>query len=94
MSENDLTRPVREDLLELVSELGPTAARLGCEEELSRVHGVLETGASYQRQRAVAAASGGDLTAVVDSLLREFEENAPSVLPVVTDEPGAPGAVA
>ncbi len=32
-------------------------------------------GASYQRQRAVAAASGGDLTAVVDSLLAEFAQD-------------------
>ncbi|MDP9435191.1 MAG: glutamate--cysteine ligase, partial [Actinomycetota bacterium] len=83
VGEEDRTRPVRDDLLELVAELGPTAARLGCEEELSRVRGVLDAGASYQRQRAVAAASGGDLTAVVDSLLQEFADDRPCALPVL-----------
>ncbi|MCW2852914.1 MAG: glutamate--cysteine ligase, partial [Nocardioides sp.] len=93
VGENDETVPVRKALEDLVHELSPTAQRLGCTEELERVLGVLETGASYQRQRAVAAASGGDLTAVVDSLLHEFETNTPTSLPVVVGEPGAPGAV-
>ena len=31
-------------------------------------------GASYQRQREVAAATGGDLVAVVDSVVRELHE--------------------
>ncbi len=90
--------PVRDALADLVHELRPTAERLGCEEELERVRGVLDGGASYQRQRAVAAASGGDLTAVVDSLLQEFADDRPAVLPVISDgqpgHPGAPGAVA
>jgi carboxylate-amine ligase len=34
-------------------------------------------GASYQRQRAVAAATQGDLAAVVDSLVEEFERGRP-----------------
>ena len=34
---------------------------------------LLERGASYQRQRAVADANDGDLRAVVDSLLNEME---------------------
>ena len=96
VGEDDRTQPVREALVELVQELAPAAARLGCEEELSRVHGVLEAGASYQRQRAVAAASGGDLTAVVDSLLQEFADDRPCALPVLptpAGEPAAPGAV-
>ena len=70
--ENNDTRPLREALAELVRELQPTADRLGCTEQLDLVHDVVAGGASYQRQRAVAAASGGDLTAVVDSLLEEF----------------------
>jgi YbdK family carboxylate-amine ligase len=94
ITEDGGVRPVRDAIADLVHELRPTAQRLGCEEELDRVTGILDSGASYQRQRSVAAASGGDLTAVVDSLLREFEQNAPGVLPVLTGEPGAPGAVA
>jgi carboxylate-amine ligase len=35
---------------------------------------VLAAGASYQRQRDVATANGGDLRAVVDSLLGEMRD--------------------
>ena len=91
--EDEKVVPVRDALAELVHELRPTAQRLGCEAELDRVTGVLAAGASYQRQRAVAAASGGDLTAVVDSLLQEFADDRPYALPVVDEGPGAPGAV-
>ena len=66
--------PVRTALADLVEELRPTARRLGCEAELESVTRILELGASYQRQRAVAARSGGDLTAVVDSLLAEMRD--------------------
>lgn len=67
-------RPVRQAILDLVEELMPTAKRLGCEAELGDVLRVLDVGASYQRQRAVAAASGGDLKPVVDSLLAEMRD--------------------
>jgi glutamate---cysteine ligase / carboxylate-amine ligase len=85
--------PVRQALLELVQDLSPTAERLGCLEELQRVQTVVESGASYQRQRAVAAASGGDLTAVVDSLVDEFTGDTPVVLRPPASGQGAPGAV-
>ena len=50
-------------------------------------------------QRAVALASDGDLTAVVDSLLAEFEAGTPVWLPArepaaALGEPGAAGATA
>jgi len=77
ITEDGHVRPVREALADLVHELRPTAQRLHCEAELDRVTSVLAGGASYQRQRAVAAASGGDLTVVVDSLLREFADGRP-----------------
>lgn len=93
----DSTQPVCDALAEMVQDLRPTAERLGCLKELERVQEVLDGGASYQRQRAVAAASGGDLTAVVDSLLAEFEAGHPLVLPArpsasVVGELGAAGA--
>ena len=95
----DSVQPVREALRELVQDMLPTARRLGCEDELGMVEQVLEGGASYQRQRAVAAASGGDLAAVVDSLLAEFTQGHPVWLPArdpseVLGEPGAAGATA
>ena len=92
----DDVQPVRESLHDLVQDLRSTAERLGCAEQLEQVQQVLDAGASYQRQREVAAASGGDLTAVVDSLLVEFEQGAPSFLPArkpeeVQGESGAAG---
>ncbi|WP_100500032.1 glutamate--cysteine ligase [Geodermatophilus chilensis] len=80
-------RPVRQAITDLVEELTPTARRLGCEAELVDVERVLAVGASYQRQRAVAAAHDGDLTAVVDSLLAELRHGLPTAGP---DRPPGP----
>ena len=80
VAEDDRTLPVREAVTDLVHEMRPAAERLGCVEELNYALEVVEHGASYQRQRAVAAAAGGDLTAVVDGLLAEFAAGRP-VLP-------------
>jgi YbdK family carboxylate-amine ligase len=64
--------PITRAIEDLVERLRPVARMLGCETELLSILGVLEAGASYQRQRATAAASGGNLVAVVDSLLEEM----------------------
>ncbi|SDO33774.1 glutamate--cysteine ligase [Geodermatophilus sp. DSM 45219] len=80
--------PVRQAIADLVEELEPTARRLGCEAELADVHRILAVGASYQRQRAVALASDGDLTAVVDSLLAELRDGLPRSGP--GDQPPGP----
>ena len=85
--------PVRQALLELVQDLSPTAERLGCLDQLQHVRAVVDGGASYERQRAVAAASGGDLTAVVDCLVEEFASDTPYVLRPPAPGQGAPGAV-
>jgi carboxylate-amine ligase len=84
VDEAGTVRPVREAIAELVEELAPVAKRLGCEAELADVTRVLAVGASYQRQRAVAAAHDGDLRAVVDSLLGELRDGLP--VPVPTPE--------
>lgn len=81
------TVPVRDALEELVADLGPVSERLGCAEELGRVRGVLAGGASYQRQRAVAAAHGGDLTAVVDALIEEMRTGRPLPMPAPSAVP-------
>jgi glutamate---cysteine ligase / carboxylate-amine ligase len=70
-------RPVREALLDLVDDLTPVARRLDCLDELNTVPRILAVGASYQRQREVARKAGGDLDAVVDSLLREMRIGLP-----------------
>jgi carboxylate-amine ligase len=61
-----------DDLKELVGRLAPVAERLGCAAELESVLDIPARGASYQRQRAVAASSHGDLVAVVDSVVQEL----------------------
>ncbi|MGN6241854.1 MAG: glutamate--cysteine ligase, partial [Cellulosimicrobium cellulans] len=70
-------RPVRAAIRELVDDLTPTARRLGCEDELVLVLRILEHGASYQRQRRVAASGGGELRPVVDALLEEMRVGLP-----------------
>ncbi|MBN9618569.1 MAG: glutamate--cysteine ligase [Actinobacteria bacterium] len=67
-------QPVREAIAELVEDLLPTARRLECADELAAVPRLVERGASYQRQRAVAAAHGGALEPVVDRLLVEMRD--------------------
>ncbi len=69
--------PVREHLAELLPLLEPVAADLGCADELAGVHRILEHGNGATRQRRVAAAHDGDLTAVVRHLRAEFEAERP-----------------
>jgi carboxylate-amine ligase len=65
-------RLVTDDLADLLERLAPVADRLGCAGELATVADIPRRGASYQRQRAVAAEREGDLVAVVDSVVREL----------------------
>jgi carboxylate-amine ligase len=87
VDEKGTIRPVRQAILDLVEELMPTAKRLDCEAELADVERVLAVGASYQRQRAVAASSGGDLRPVVDSLLDELRNGLPTSAPAAPPGP-------
>ncbi|MCX4098986.1 glutamate--cysteine ligase [Nocardia sp. alder85J] len=66
-------RLVTDDLADLLGRLEPTAKLLGCEKELALVAEIPQRGASYQRQRRVAAAAQGDLIAVVDALVKELD---------------------
>lgn len=72
--EHGSTVPLRDELWELHRELMPVAERLGCADELNVLSEVLESGASYERQRAIVAA-GGSLADVVDAAVTEFAEN-------------------
>lgn len=71
----------RDAISELVDDLMPTADRLSCAAELAGVERILAVGASYQRQRAVAKACGGDLTRVVDHLIAEMRDGLPKWTP-------------
>ena len=67
-------QPVVQSILDLVEDLLPIARRLECADELEMIPRLIERGASYQRQRAVAAAHAGALEPVVDSLLAEMRD--------------------
>jgi len=68
-------RLVTDDLADLIVRLKPVAERLGCSAELASVASIVGRGASYQRQRAVAERTHGDLVAVVDSVVQELRES-------------------
>lgn len=65
-------RLVTDDLHDLLERLEPTARRLDCVRELAAVEEIPRRGASYQRQRLVQEATGGNLVAVVDSLVADL----------------------
>jgi carboxylate-amine ligase len=75
LDEKNNERLVTEDLDDLLTVLEPVAKQLGCSEELGLVEAIPARGASYQRQRHVAAETDGDLVAVVDSVVREFRQS-------------------
>lgn len=68
---------VTDSITQLLTELEPVAARLGCLEELDSVRTIMRRGAGYQRQRAVARRNGGELGAVVASLVAEMRAGKP-----------------
>ncbi|WP_311245009.1 glutamate--cysteine ligase [Microbacterium sp. WCS2018Hpa-23] len=65
-------RPVREHLAQVIEDLAPVAVELGCVREFGSIGTILNDGASYERQLTIANATGGDLGAVVQHLIREF----------------------
>jgi carboxylate-amine ligase len=67
-------QPLTVAVTDLVEDLLPIARRLECSAELEAIPRLIARGASYQRQRAAAAANNGDLTAVVDLLLAEMRD--------------------
>ncbi|GMA22671.1 hypothetical protein GCM10025864_04300 [Luteimicrobium album] len=68
---------VTDAVARLLTELEPVAEGLGCSEDLDGVRTILRKGASYQRQRAVARRAGGELDAVVASLVAEMRAGRP-----------------
>lgn len=68
---------VTDAVRDLLTRLEPVADRLGCLAELDGIRTILRRGASYQRQRAVARRHGGELDAVVASLVAEMRAGRP-----------------
>jgi carboxylate-amine ligase len=67
-------RLVTDDLDDLLERLTPLARELHCEDQLRDVARIPVDGASYQRQRRVLEQTGGDLVAVVESVVAELDE--------------------
>ncbi|MGV9193260.1 glutamate--cysteine ligase [Microbacterium sp. MC2] len=65
-------RDVTDHLRELIEQLTPVAEELHCAREFAHLGVILDGGASYARQLAVAEAADGDLREVVQHLIREF----------------------
>ncbi|WP_240645759.1 glutamate--cysteine ligase [Georgenia sp. SYP-B2076] len=66
---------VSDTVARMLVELAPVAERLGCAAELADVGRILDGGASYQRQLAVAAT--GNLDDVVSSMVAEMRAGHP-----------------
>ena len=62
--------------LQLIDELTPVAADLGCVDELNLVREIIQRGAGYERQRAIYARTG-DWKDVVDATCAEMWELTP-----------------
>ena len=69
--------PIVDAIGKLLVELEPVAHRLGCTAELAGVRDIVRSGASYQRQQAVATAHDGDLVPVVRSMVDEMRAGHP-----------------
>lgn len=65
------TKPIVNDIADLVDALRPTARTLGCHNELDGIKAIVAHGPSYVRQRAVTT-NGGTLVDVVDQLVAEW----------------------
>ncbi len=69
---NCAERLVTEDLADVLDRLAPIARDLDCIDELAGVTSIIESGGSYQRQRAVHA-GGGTMRDVVASVVGELD---------------------
>jgi carboxylate-amine ligase len=65
-------QPVTDAMDDLVDDLLPIARKLDCAAQLETIPKLIQRGASYQRQRATAAAHAGALEPVVDLLIEEM----------------------
>ena len=82
VSRDGATESARDGIARLREELAPVAADLGCAREFAGLDTILTIGASYERQRSVAAAArpGQGLDAVVDLMRAEMAAGRPLTL--------------
>ena len=82
VSRDGTTESARDGIARLKEELAPVATDLNCAREFAGLETILTIGASYERQRAVAAAArpGQGLDAVVDLMRAEMSAGRPLAL--------------
>ena len=82
ISRDGTTESARDGIARLKEELAPVATDLNCAREFAGLETILTIGASYERQRAVAAAArpGQGLDAVVDLMRAEMSAGRPLAL--------------
>lgn len=71
------TIALRDGLLKWLDDLMPVADDLGCQDELADCHELILRGPSYVRQRRVAAANDGDVSAVTRAIMAETMSGRP-----------------
>jgi carboxylate-amine ligase len=69
--------PVKDLIRELLDFVDEVVDPLGSRKEIEHIHTILERGTSADEQLRVFHESGGDLTTVVDVLIRNTMENVP-----------------
>ena len=77
VDEEGRLEPLSESIERLVETLEPVSKRLGSQAELLGIREMMRAGPSYARQRRVFADTG-DLTQVVDSVVRELKDSIPT----------------
>ncbi len=78
LNEKGMTRPLRKEVEQLLSDVEPYARALNCSDDLKPLHHILEHGGSYLRQRKIYEREKS-LRAVADSLVREFKAGVPEM---------------
>jgi carboxylate-amine ligase len=75
LDRNNREAQVIEDLVDICERLSPVATDLGASRELAGIAAIIDRGGGYERQRARAKASGGDLSQVVGQVVAELRSS-------------------
>lgn len=67
--------PIKKAIEDLIRDLEPTAKELGANTELLKLKDIFVRGTSSKRQRKIIKETNENWTALVDSLINEFEES-------------------
>ena len=75
INNNGDTLPMKDAVEKLINELKPISDELDTTTDLNNLMKIFERGTSSKRQRAIFEKTNGDLTAVIDNLINEFQDS-------------------